>query len=125
MKKIILCAALIFSLPVITVFYVSCNSTSLAEIEASLPDIKDKPDGVYRGNYVLTGSPVKVTLDVTIQDYNIAAISIIKHFCSPIGKKAEKITGTIIEAQSLNVDVVSGATGSSKAILKAVENALQ
>jgi uncharacterized protein with FMN-binding domain len=30
----------------------------------------------------------------------------------------------IIEAQSLEVDVVSGATGSSKAILKAVENAL-
>jgi len=125
MKKTILCTILIFSLLAVTVFYAACNSTSFTEIEASLPDMKDKPDGVYRGNYVLAGSPVKVTLDVTIQNYNIAAIKIIKHFCSPIGKKAEKITGKIIEAQSLNVDVVSGATGSSKAILKAVENAMQ
>ena len=125
MKKIILCIMLVFGLLAITAFYVSCNSTSFAGIEALLPDMKDKPDGVYRGNYVLAGSPVKVTLDVTIQNNNIAAISIIKHTCSPIGKKAEKITGNIIEAQSLNVDVVSGATGSSKAILKAVENALQ
>jgi uncharacterized protein with FMN-binding domain len=40
------------------------------------------------------------------------------------GKKAEAIVPAIIEAQNLTVDVVSGATGSSKAILKAVENAL-
>ena len=125
MKKIILCTALIFGLLLTAAFYAACNSTSLAGIEASLPDMKDKPDGVYRGNYILEGSPVKVTLDVTVKDYTIAAINMVKHVCSPIGKKAEKITGTIIEAQSLNVDVVSGATGSSKAILKAVENALQ
>ena len=125
MKKIILCTALIFCLLVITTFYVSCNSTSFAGIEASLPDMKNKPDGVYRGNYILAGSPVKVILDVAIQDHNIVAINIIKHSCSPIGKKAEKIAGKIIEDQSLNIDAVSGATGSSKAILKAVENALQ
>ena len=104
---------------------VSCSSTSLAEIEASLPDMQGKPDGVYRGNYDLSGAPVKVILDVTVQNENIVAINIVKHIRSPIGKKAEKITGTIIEKQSLNVDAVSGATGSSKAILKAVENALQ
>jgi uncharacterized protein with FMN-binding domain len=124
-KKTILRITLIFGLPAVMAFYAACNSTSLTGIEASLPDIQDKPDGVYRGNYDLAGTPVKVTLDVTVQDYSIAAISIVKHICSPIGKKAEKITGKVIEAQSLNVDVVSGATGSSKAILKAVENALQ
>jgi uncharacterized protein with FMN-binding domain len=90
-----------------------------------MPDINSKSDGTYRGNYVLEGSPVKVTLDVSVQDNKIIAINIIKHFCSPIGKKAEKITERIIEKQSLNADVISGATGSSKAILKAVENALQ
>ncbi|MDZ7792809.1 MAG: FMN-binding protein [Spirochaetia bacterium] len=31
----------------------------------------------------------------------------------------------IVEAQSLEVDVISGATVSSKAILKAAENALK
>jgi len=102
----------------------SCNSTSLKAIEASLPDMEGKPDGVYRGFYDLSGTPVKVTLDVTVQDQKITAVKIVKHVCSPIGKKAEKITATIIEQQSLGVDVVSGATGSSMAIMKAVENAL-
>ena len=44
---------------------------------------------------------------------------------SPIGKKAENIVSRIINRQSLDVDVVSGATISSIAIIKAVENALE
>jgi uncharacterized protein with FMN-binding domain len=104
---------------------ISCNSTSLREIRASLPDMEGKNDGVYRGSYDLSGTPVKVTLDVTVQDQNITDVSIIKHRCSPIGKKAEKIVERIIEQQRLDVDVVSGATGSSIAILKAIEDALK
>ena len=105
--------------------FITCNTAKHTGMEASLPDLNNKPDGSYRGNYDLSGTPVKVTLDVVIQNNKIAEINIIKHICSPIGKKAEKITGRIIEKQSLNVDAVSGATGSSKAIVKAVENALQ
>ena len=114
-----------FVLMAITALMISCGSSSFATIEASLPAMNDKPDGVYRGNYDLKGSPVKVTLDVTVRDEKITAIKIVKHVSSPIGKKAEKITERIIEKQDLGVDAVSGATGSSKAILKAVENALQ
>jgi len=116
---------LIFSLLTIAVFIPSCKSAKFTEIQAKLPDMSSKPDGEYRGFYDLSGTPVKVTLDVTVQDENIAAIKIVKHSCSPIGKKAEKITERIIEQQSLGVDAVSGATGSSVAILKAVENALE
>jgi uncharacterized protein with FMN-binding domain len=104
---------------------ISCNSTERASITAALPDMQQKSDGVYRGNYDLAGTPVTVTVDVTVQDQTITAITMVKHSCSPIGKKAEKITGTIIAEQSLAIDAVSGATGSSMAILKAVENALE
>jgi len=90
-----------------------------------MPDLALKTDGVYRGNYDLSGTPVDVTLDVTIQDHKIIGIKMVKHICSPIGKKAEKIIDQIITIQSLDVDAVSGATGSSIAIKKAVENALQ
>jgi len=103
----------------------SCNTASLREIRASLPDMAGKNDGVYRGSYDLSGTPVKVTVDVTVQNHNITAVNIVRHFCSPIGKKAEKITERIIEKQSLGVDAVSGATGSSIAILKAIEDALR
>ena len=109
---------------IIIVILISC-STQYKTIEASLPDLAGKTDGTYRGFYDLSGTPIKVTLDVTVRGQNITIIDIISHKSSPIGKKAEKITGHIIERQSLDIDAISGATGSSKAILKAVENALQ
>ena len=103
----------------------SCKSNDYSKITALLPELSGKTDGVYRGSYNLSGTPVKVTLDVTVQNNNITGIEIIKHSGSRIGRRAEIITEKIIEKQSLNVDAISGATGSSTAILKAVENALQ
>ena len=100
-------------------------STAYKSITAAMPDLASKSDGVYRGNYNLSGVPVKTTLDVTVQNKKIVKIEIIQHSCSPIGKKAEKIIDNIITSQNLDVDAVTGATASSKTILKAVENALQ
>jgi uncharacterized protein with FMN-binding domain len=120
MKYFLSCIVLIF----LSLIVFSC-STTYKDLKASLPDLNGKSDGVYRGQYSVSGTPVKVTLDVVVQNNNIAAINIVRHVCSPIGKKAEKITEKVIERQSLDVDVISGATGSSMGILKAVENALR
>jgi uncharacterized protein with FMN-binding domain len=114
----------IIGIVAVLIMMAACNSTKLSEIEAVLPDMQYKSDGIYRGSYDLSGTPVKVTLDVIIQRGNISGINIVQHFCSPIGKKAEKIVDIIIQEQSLSVDAISGATASSKAILKAVEDAL-
>ncbi|MBD8046512.1 MAG: FMN-binding protein [Clostridium argentinense] len=51
-------------------------------------------------------------------------IKIEEHDCG-LGKKAEKITEEIEKMQSLQVDEISGATLSSKVILKAVETAIE
>ena len=102
----------------------SCSS-SYKNVKAALPDLSNRADGVYRGEYSLSGTPNKATVEVTVQGKSITAITIVHHFCSPIGRKAEKITDRVIEQQSLNVDAISGATSSSMAILKAIENALQ
>ena len=40
------------------------------------------------------------------------------------GSGAERIPATVVEKQTLQIDMVSGATYSSKVILKAIENAL-
>jgi len=40
------------------------------------------------------------------------------------GKPAEAITASVIENQSVEVDVISGDTYSSKVILKAKENSI-
>ena len=116
-KKIIAIFIIVLSL-------VGC-SMAILSITAEMPDLTQKADGTFRGKYELPPTPVKVTLDVTVLNHQITKIDIIKHICSPIGKKAEKIINQIIQQQSLNVDAVSGATASSKAIIKAVENALQ
>ena len=100
-------------------------STGYKNITAQLPDLTQKNDGIYRGFYDLSGTPTKVSLDVHVQNNAIINIKIVEHSCSPIGKKAENIIGRIIEKQNLDIDVIGGATASSKAILKAVENAFQ
>lgn len=41
-----------------------------------------------------------------------------------LGSAAEVITDTVVQHQSVEIDAISGATMSSKTILKAVENAL-
>jgi len=109
----------------IIIIIISACSTSYSGLQAILPDLTDKPDGTYQGEYSVPGTPVSVTLVVTVESENLSFIKIIKHISSPIGKKAEKIIDSIIARQSLDIDAVSGATASSKGILKAVENALK
>jgi len=94
-------------------------------MQISLPDISAKTDGTYRGEVDFKSTPISVIVDVVLQNHVITTVNIIKHTCSPIGKRAEVVVDKILETQSLNVDVVSGATVSSKAILKAVEEALR
>lgn len=54
----------------------------------------------------------------------VSFIKIIEHE-NGLGGKAEKIVDDVISRQSLEVDALSGATVSSKYIIKAIENALQ
>ena len=93
---------------------ISACSTAYSGLQAVLPDLSGRQDGVYRGEYSVAGTPVKVALEVTVENEQLTLIKIIRHISSPIGKKAEKIIDSIISQQSLNVDAVSGATASSK-----------
>lgn len=79
-------------------------------------------DGVYEGEYYPTpyvGAKVKVIVD---SGY-VTSIELLDHKYGR-GKPAEAITEKVISEQSLDVDTISGATISSKIILKAIDNAL-
>ena len=78
-------------------------------------------DGEYLGNYEIF--PVKVSVKTTVLNGKITQIELLEHFNGK-GAPAEKIVDDIIEKQSLQVDAVSGATVSSIAIKKAVEDSL-
>lgn len=80
-------------------------------------------DGVYEGS--AKGGPNKATVRVTIEGQKMTNIEILEHSALR-GKKAEPILPQrMIDAQSTNVDAVSGATNSSKVIMNAVQNALE
>ncbi len=85
------------------------------------PDLAKAKDGAWRGYY--DGGMVKVEVEVAVKSHRIDSVTIVKHECG-LGKPAEKITASIVAAQGLDVDTVSGATFSSRCILKAVEIAL-
>lgn len=98
---------------------VSC--THIDPVTIAKIDMMKVRDGMYRGEYIIR--PVIVAVDVIVKDHEIAGIDIIKHSCC-LGGRAEVITKDVIRDQSLDVDSVSGATISSKCILKAIEDAL-
>ncbi|HWR12415.1 MAG TPA: FMN-binding protein [Rectinemataceae bacterium] len=89
---------------------------------AVMPDISAKANGVYTGGY--DGGLVKATVAVTLSAGRIDAIKILSHDCGPVGKKGEAVVDRVVEKQTLAVDVVSGATGSSMVLLKAIEIAI-
>jgi uncharacterized protein with FMN-binding domain len=120
MKKIIRTIKVFFILCGVSVLLGAC--VDLDAIVINNPDVRQIADGTYRGESKV--GPVRVTLDVTIKDGAYQSIHLIRHF-NGRGKSAEAVIPAVINAQSLEVDCVSGATGSSKAILKAVENALK
>ena len=84
-------------------------------------DLSRIEDGTYVGSY--SAFPVKVALTVTVKDRRITDIRITQHDNGQ-GKPAEAIVDNVLAAQSLQVDVISGATYSSKVILLAIREAL-
>ena len=90
-------------------------------IEVKTPDFASLPDGTYRGSY--DGGMVKAVVDVLVAGGRIEKVTIVSHR-NGMGTPAEVIVDDVVRAQSLEVDTISGATRSSKVILKAIEEAL-
>lgn len=84
-------------------------------------DLSTIEDGTYEGDF--NAYILRSIVSVTVKDHEISDVEFIKHKYER-GQKAEAILDVVISKQSLDVDVVSGATNSSKVILKSIENAL-
>lgn len=84
-------------------------------------DLSTIPNGTYEG-YCDVGF-LNARVEVTVKNRAISEINLIQHK-NDKGESAETIIDNIVKEQSVNVDAVSGATNSSKVIMKAVENAL-
>jgi uncharacterized protein with FMN-binding domain len=80
-------------------------------------------DGEYGGEFG-EGSHTYAVM-VIISGQRIIDIEVVKNRDGEHARRAEGVIDLVLEAQSVNVDVITGATTTSKSILKAIEDALQ
>lgn len=84
-------------------------------------DLTKVEDGTYEGEYDVGYIYAKVKVE--IKDGMIVSIELLEHR-NEKGKPAERILDDVLVNQKIDVDVVGGATNSSKVIKKAIENAV-
>lgn len=93
----------------------------IKEIEAMTFDMED---GTYEGTAEGHNGPV--TVEVTLADGKITEVNVLEHEETEGASDPafEQVPADIVEYQSTKVDIVSGVTYSSNAIMAAVEDAL-
>lgn len=116
--KIVLCVILIIGLGFSVI--VTKGLKEGKNIEINNVDISQLKDGTYTGKYSKDRWTSEV--EVSIKGNKIQEIKLLSDKLTP--DVSDELFKKIIETQKVNVDVISGATVTSKAYLKSVENAL-
>jgi uncharacterized protein with FMN-binding domain len=115
---------------VVLAIFVAIGKILPASAESAFPGIRKSTaafdvakvhDGTYEGKAFIL--PVSVRVRAAVSGGRLVSVDLLKHFNGQ-GKSAEVIIPVVIDKQSLGVDVIAGATYSSLAILKAIEDAL-
>ena len=97
------------------------SNKAINSIQISTVNLTSVDDGSYFGKY--SSGPCSAKVKVCVKNHKIEKISLLEHK-NGMGSKAETIVDNVVDRQTLDVDTVSGATVSSKVILKSIENAL-
>ncbi len=85
-------------------------------------NVQNVRDGEYVGSFTYSGFEYKVR--TMVKAHRIVNIEILQNRATKHAKLAEGVIPEIIEKQTPDVDAISGATTTSKALMKAVENSL-
>ena len=106
-----------------SLFYMSRGLDSGGKLPINEVDLSSLADGTYTGTY--RGGRWTNTVKVTIKDHKISNIEIVDDILFSQPEVLEKILDRVLDKQKVNVDVISEATVTSKAYLKAIELALE
>ena len=85
-------------------------------------DFSSLKDGIYEGQYM--GGRWSNKVRVTVASGKVTGIEILRDVWFRKPELTEQVVSDVIKSQSLDVDIVSGATVTTRAYLKAMENAL-
>jgi uncharacterized protein with FMN-binding domain len=120
--------ALIIIFAVVLILFSGCILLSsltkgdLENIQNAEIDMDNVNDGEYDGHSEL--GPVVVDVRVVVRSHRIDNVELVRHDCG-FGHKADAIVNRMVEQNTWNVDVISGATISSEIIKNAVNKALR
>ncbi|MFA6008060.1 MAG: FMN-binding protein [Candidatus Shapirobacteria bacterium] len=121
--KILLIIVLLLAVTIVGAYLLmNRNLGKLADATIVNVDMGKVTDGEYFGKYTVLLVNVKVK--VIVKDHLIENVLLLRHDNGQ-GKTSERIVEDVIAQQRTNVDIIAGATYSSKVILKAIENAMQ
>ena len=104
------------------VFYITNGLEAGENLAINPVDLTAIEDGTYAGVYQAGRWSNEVA--VSVADHQIANIAVVKTVTIDDPELTSTIINNVIKNQSTTVDTVSGATVTSKAYLKSVENAL-
>ena len=122
-KKIILGVIATFILLIAALFIYMTNGLESGKVMVvNHVDVAKLADGTYSGKY--DGGRWSNEVSVKVSNGKIIEISIIKSVAIEDAKITKELINSVIKNQDTAIDVVSGATVTSKAYLKSIENAL-
>ena len=121
-KIVLISVVVIIFISVVVTVWMAMGLNDIQAMVINEVDINGMEDGTYTGNF--DGRRWSNEVEVEIKGQKITNIKIVKDIKFPMEGISEKMFNQVIEEQSTSVDVVSGATVTSKSYLKSIENAL-
>ena len=103
-------------------FYITRGLDAGAKVEVAAVNVSGLEDGIYKGRY--TAGRWTNEVNVTVKDHRITKIDIAEDVTFPRPEWTEQMIKKVLDRQNTDVDLISGATVTNKAYLKAIENAL-
>lgn len=103
-------------------FFITRGLSSGRKLQINDVNLSSVKDGTYDGKY--SAGRWSNEVKVTVNDHKITGIEIVKDASFIPPDFSKNLINNIIEKQKINVDAVSGATVTTKAYEKSIENAL-
>ena len=127
MKKLVKISLIILAILLIgvsTMIFIFMNGMDDAKaIQVNAIDLSNVEDGEYVGSFDLTRWSNEII--VTVKDHQIIELELVDDVMFKIDEVTKTLFDRVIQNQSLDVDIETGATVTSHAYLKAIENALE
>ncbi len=121
--KVILGIIGVFVLGVLIMAFILMNGMNTAQaLELNQINLAQIDDCKYVGTYETTRWTN--TVEVVIENHEIKEITIVKDVMIALEGLSDRLFKRVIDNQSIEVDIETGSTITSKAYLKAIENAL-